>query len=1815
MESLSEESLEPNWLSYFGPEHRCIACLSENRKGAVIRPKVNEQAKLDHLRNHHAQAFGLLNKKARNSSPAGESDDASFSFDGESESTDSQEPMREQFRAVNAPVIIGQGQTRLAGWLTYNGISWKEDVHPTYNKHIFAAACRYAIGTMTSRCLAGKLTGTHDYEYDYIILWPRRAELLFYPTSVVFGTKKTPTPSRAAGYRLVLDGIDWAREGRIVYDTQLNWAKFFVSHDGLLYYRSPEQVITMFADHPEIDKGISILASGRPLLSGNDKVWLEHFTHPEFTTHEKDVEVRLPRALHTVAKSPDGTPLMNIDGKPIEVRTRTVTIEPVTYERLDVYEGVGWTVSENDIEFHASCGKTGDSVYPHRLDGDLWFTSLKLVYGRGGDVYTYTIHQEGSVGPYVLLNIHLMRTKIGDDCADGLLERVQRDRPETAYVVGGVIPSLLDPFRVMAGRHDLENAEALRKLNARALETLLEKFGKANWENLDLVADRLKRAADRTMTLAIDALQREHKPITHGGQDREAAKANVQARVEESGLGKLIGGVVAELSVKQTRLQLIVSLLARIKQWIVDAWHAIWGEAAPANVLVALAKLSVRFMGKFENKLSMVTRLQKWFSKSEEANDWAETVLLVVGDVIVPVVEEVLKRFAPWYMSFIFGAIEGLLVGLDENWDADTGLEKARAVLQTALTRSVAHGILRLIPLWMSVPGHVSFNVLTHLRRWTARFGWAGQWLEVAIDEIEMVRVGKNKLFESDSIYHLDVDGSHRKVVAPLDLPMISKKRIVLQTPASDLLVETSGNLNGFLTIITQRLDEPLNTNIEEDEWMLAAKNAATAVYDLDMRTRLMTYEECHEYVDDRPWPKSLKEYNHDVLTRTEASAHLKKTKVIFSKKEILVGKETLADEWHEVEQMVPGNESDLAPKNRPIIPASETDVQLMRLAVPLKKVLSRAIYASIVKGQMRFFTNYAQAFAASDNRRVASFNYAPAATAADRTKWLNDALFEEFCWHVNQYGDDHVSVLAWLRKAFAVDFSRCDRTCGTEFHEWFAYFVGLIFMDQEADELLKLMRSRLTGEFKLESAELAFLEAIYYLKKEEYTNTGEYLTAIKALCAGFSSWLCGVEPWLRAGGEPNVHLERAMKALGYIPEFETDFLGLPMQTIDQVTFLGGRWCDVGHSYVFYNAKFLKAYTIFPDTERIYGPFHHEAAHMKVLLSDPDLYVTPDGRALARWFTRCLEDEPATMSENRAIERWKQHLSRNGAGRFELERWEQNANDAATKGLRIDMASWTRHVQNVMDGCYGPYVVPHTPAEVVGELDTLTGFPSSVHTADYWYVLRYGKCKMQNYVPLAPLNIVKAIFDLGTKIFHVFNTMSEKKKTKQRPKKGEQQTTKGTAITKELAALRKEVADMKRVEMTPIGAAANYAGKAQNHKPKISMESGATVVRHRELIGTISGSTLWSVQPFILQPGLAGTFPWLAQIAASYEQYRFRKLTFRLMTSVGTGTDGNVYMIPDYDAGDAQPPSEALGMVNDKAKGGAPWSNWSLVLKSSDMHPKGQRNFTRHAGLASFSDIRTFDVGVLFVCTIGTPSTAMCRLFVDYEVELHVPQYDTTTTSLAMAGGVSRVFQANFNNGTNLFDWVNASRAGTTLEYLGGRLSNYSSSAESIGGFGHYLFAHALTIGRAYKVLVRMYAATGSVGFTGPGGFVMDYYDGIASLWNAFAIGTNLSGGGFPYMIFEAVFVAAAGEALFHLSLVGTFTTLVEWAADVSLLQIPAALAGVSLLPGGLAAPLLESPMTSNGNKCVARQCTAEERFKALDYVNGGLPQRKTTMR
>jgi len=168
------------------------------------------------------------------------------------------------------------------------------------------------------------------------------------------------------------------------------------------------------------------------------------------------------------------------------------------------------------------------------------------------------------------------------------------------------------------------------------------------------------------------------------------------------------------------------------------------------------------------------------------------------------------------------------------------------------------------------------------------------------------------------------------------------------------------------------------------------------------------------------------------------------------------------------------------------------------------------------------------------------------------------------------------------------------------------------------------------------------------------------------------------------------------------------------------------------------------------------------------------------------------------------------------------------------------------------------------------------------------------------------------------------------------------------------------------------------------------------VVTHTEYVGEIAGSTGFKVAAYALNPGQPGLFPWLSKIASRYEKFRFKNLEFLFQTEKSSATNGTVIFAVDYDASDDKPDSKTQLLQNEDKERAAPWQKFSLKCSRHNLTDTLAR-FVRPSAVPGGADIKTYDLGTLYVGTSGMADTSSVgELYVRYDVELMTPILEET---------------------------------------------------------------------------------------------------------------------------------------------------------------------------------------------------------------------------
>jgi len=201
--------------------------------------------------------------------------------------------------------------------------------------------------------------------------------------------------------------------------------------------------------------------------------------------------------------------------------------------------------------------------------------------------------------------------------------------------------------------------------------------------------------------------------------------------------------------------------------------------------------------------------------------------------------------------------------------------------------------------------------------------------------------------------------------------------------------------------------------------------------------------------------------------------------------------------------------------------------------------------------------------------------------------------------------------------------------------------------------------------------------------------------------------------------------------------------------------------------------------------------------------------------------------------------------------------------------------------------------------------------------------------------------------------------------------------------------------------------------------PSFGIMGTSTQVRHREYITDIlvpASPAIFTNTSFTINPGSLSTFPWLAQLAVQYQQYRMNGLVFeyRTMTSETNtgGPMGSVIMATNYDVLE-NPYSDKIHMENSQFAVSAKPSCSQIHTVECDVSQVANKLYyvrsTSSSGTAS-QDARFYDLGTFQIATLGLPGTTgqvLGELWASYDVSLFKPEInsDPLLSQRVVAGG------------------------------------------------------------------------------------------------------------------------------------------------------------------------------------------------------------------
>jgi hypothetical protein len=184
--------------------------------------------------------------------------------------------------------------------------------------------------------------------------------------------------------------------------------------------------------------------------------------------------------------------------------------------------------------------------------------------------------------------------------------------------------------------------------------------------------------------------------------------------------------------------------------------------------------------------------------------------------------------------------------------------------------------------------------------------------------------------------------------------------------------------------------------------------------------------------------------------------------------------------------------------------------------------------------------------------------------------------------------------------------------------------------------------------------------------------------------------------------------------------------------------------------------------------------------------------------------------------------------------------------------------------------------------------------------------------------------------------------------------------------------------------------------------------SESTVITHREyLTDIVSGAgtpSAFTANTYPLNPGATLTFPWLAQIAANYEEYEIQGMVFEFISTSGESVAssntalGTVIMATEYDPTKPIFSSKQAMENYTMAVSFKPSTTMMHAVECKKALTPVKQLYVRTGAPVSGTDLRWTDFGNFTIATVGMQAsgTFLGELFVTYKIKLLKPRLPVT---------------------------------------------------------------------------------------------------------------------------------------------------------------------------------------------------------------------------
>jgi hypothetical protein len=305
---------------------------------------------------------------------------------------------------------------------------------------------------------------------------------------------------------------------------------------------------------------------------------------------------------------------------------------------------------------------------------------------------------------------------------------------------------------------------------------------------------------------------------------------------------------------------------------------------------------------------------------------------------------------------------------------------------------------------------------------------------------------------------------------------------------------------------------------------------------------------------------------------------------------------------------------------------------------------------------------------------------------------------------------------------------------------------------------------------------------------------------------------------------------------------------------------------------------------------------------------------------------------------------------------------------------------------------------------------------------------------------------------------------------------------------------------------------------------------------HREFLGLVtSPGAGFSITPFFINPFNPITFPWLSEIAGSFETFRLRGMVVEFVSTYGDAVGstnaslGSVILATQYNT--AAPPFATQSQMENYEYATSCKPSVSMI-HPVECDPSQLPLQHLYVFPASGTDPRWTNLGVTYLATVGQQAAAtLGELWVSFDIEFYQPKL----LSAIPSNGLSAKY---FSNNVLASAWSPTNTLGTTISFPSSvtgdlRLLPQTTIGPSTNGFafppglmGTYLVVVQWCVSQGTTITAPLFVSDlpNVVNGRAVTLFSQTSASGPAPINNANLIGTNYGGG--------AAGAASAGSVL-----------------------------------------------------------------------------------